>query len=160
MRPCSLLEIISNEMGLALCSRMTCQLWGSGGISGHQRPQMNELQPLDYRHGDNYSNLLILCRGLILRLCTSNHNCYSMKDGESFPVDVGRPRNSQSPDSGHLKSHRRHSRSQVQAAFTVESDRAGEHGRQIQQSNCFSGQFSLKHIVPFQKHSQLLVQAS
>lgn len=76
---------------------------------------MNELQPLDYRHGDNYSNLLIFRRGLTLRLCTFDHNCYSMNDGESFPVDVGRPRNSQSPDSGHLKSHLGHSGSQVQA---------------------------------------------
>lgn len=103
MRPCSLLEITSNEVGLALCSWITCQLLGSGNISGHQRPQMNELQPLDHRHGDNYSNLLILRRALILRLCTSNHNCYSTNDGESFPVDVGRPRNSQSPDSGHQR---------------------------------------------------------
>lgn len=85
MRPCSLLEMISNEVGLALCSGTACQLrgailkyWGGGSISGHQGPQMNGLEPSDRRHADSYSNLLILCRGLILRVYTLNHNCYSM----------------------------------------------------------------------------------
>lgn len=57
---------------------------GGGGrsIRGHQRPQMNGLQPFDPRHdprhADNSSNLLILCTGLMLRLYILNHNCYAM----------------------------------------------------------------------------------